>query len=606
MGEHVMSRASLRVLGLVVVLGGTGPAQVNQRLSLGAQGTQANDGSAWQAISADGRYVAFISWASNLVPGDTNGTNDIFVRDRLLGTTERASVSLSGQQANDYSQEPAISADGRFVAFGSAATNLVSIGVSGYENVYVRDLRNATTELVSVNSSGQPGSSGGGGPSISADGRYVAFISYSDNLVPGDYNGLLDVFVRDRQNGTTECVSNVVGGGPPNYNWLLQVNISADGNFVAFMSTANNLVPGVTNGLAHVFVRDRTTNSIECPCVTLNAVVGGRACWSPSISADGRYVAFASLDDNFVPADTNGTTDIFVAVRDGITFRSERVSVSSAGEQANGVSYNPAISADGRYVTFESESTNLVPGDTNQSPDVFVHDRQTGTTERVNLEPSGAQGHYGGYGLYPCISADGRFVAFDSYANDLVAEDTNHQTDVFVRDRSHGPFASLCDPGISGVVGCPCSNPPSGSERGCDNSYATGGASLWISGGEYLSSDTIVFTAVGEPPDALSIVLQGSNSIPAGDIYGQGVRCIGGSLKRMYVMVATGGGRVSGPIILGGEPTVHSRSAALGDEIQAGSTRWYTMVYRDGNVLGGCPASSTFNTTQAREIPWLP
>jgi Tol biopolymer transport system component len=601
-----MNRLMLRTPALVLLLASTGAAQVNQRVSLGSQGTQANEGSAWQAISADGRYVAFISWATNLVPGDTNGTNDIFVRDRLLGTTERASVSSSGQQANDYSQEPSISADGRFVAFDSAATNLVPINLHGYQHVYVRDLRNGTTELVSLSSSGQPGEWGGFGPSISGDGRYVAFISDSGNLVPGDFNGLPDVFVRDRQNATTECVSNVVGGGPPNYNWLLQVSISADGNCVAFTSTANNLVPGVTNGLAHVFVRDRTSGSIECPCVTLSGVIGGRACWSPSISADGRFVAFASADGDFVPGDSNATTDIFVAVRDGFTYRSERASVSTAGEQANGVSYNPAISADGRFVTFESEATNLVPGDTNQSPDVFVRDRRSQTTERVDLEPSGAQGHYGGYGFYPCISADGRFVAFDSYANDLVSEDTNHATDVFVRDRSHGSFASLCDPGVAGVVHCPCSNPPSGPERGCDNSHGTGGASLWISGGEYLSSDTIVFTAGGEPPNVVSLVLQGSTQVTGGAVYGQGVRCVGGSLKRMYVMFAPESGRITGPAILAGEPTVHARSAALGDVIQVGSTRWYMVMYRDGTVLGGCPASSTFNTTQAREIVWRP
>jgi Tol biopolymer transport system component len=601
-----MKRLALRTCGLVLLLVTTGRAQVNQRVSVSSQGTQANDASAIQAISADGRYVAFISWATNLVPGDTNGTNDIFVRDRLLGTTERVSVSSSGQQANDYSQDPAISADGRFVAFDSAATNLVPVGVNGYTNVYVRDLRNGTTELVSASSNGQPGNWGGFSPSISGDGRYVAFASSSDNLVPGDYNGVPDVFVRDRQNGTTECVSNLASGGQFNPDWFMQVSISADGNFVAFSSGANNLVPGVTNGLLHVFVRDRTTGSIECPCVTLNGVVGGRECWSPSISADGRWVAFASSDGDFVPGDTNAIMDVFVATRDGISYRSERVSVSSTGEQGNGVSYNPAISADGRYVTFESEATDLVPGDTNQSEDVFVHDRQSGTTERVNLEPGGAQGHNGGGGFYPCISADGRFVAYDSYANDLVAGDTNHTTDVFVRDRTHGSFPNLCNPGASGVVSCPCSNPPSGPERGCDNSYATGGASLRISGGEYLSSDTIVFSAGGEPPNAVSIVLQGSAAIPGGAVYGQGVRCIGGSLKRLYVLYASRGGRSTGPIILAGEPTVHERSAALGDTIQAGSTRWYMMMYRDGIVLGGCPASSTFNTTQTSQVTWSP
>jgi len=593
--------------GFWLALGSTVSAQVNQRVSIDSRGAQANDSSAWQSISGDGRYVAFISWATNLVPGDTNGTNDIFVRDRLLGTTERVSVSSSGAQANDYSQEPSISANGRFVAFDSAATNLVPAAVNGYQNVYVRDLRSGTTELVSVNSSGQPGNFGGGSPSISGDGRYVAFISDSYNLVAGDNNGLTDFFVHDRLTGTTECVSNPASSGQlSDYRWFLQVGISADGTCVTFTSYARNLVPGVTNELLHVFVRDRTSGSIECPIVNLGGQVGGRENWSPSLSGDGRYVVFASSEHDLVPGDTNGTTDIFVVLRDGFTHMPERVSIDSHGVQANGVSYDPMISADGRYVTFESEATNLVEGDTNQSPDVFIHDRLTRTTERVNLEPSGGQGHFGGYGLYPSVSADGHFVAFDDYANDLVAGDTNHSTDVFVRDRMHDTYASLCDPGVSGVAPCPCSNPPSGPERGCDNSSATGGASLFVSGGEYLSSDTIVFTTAGENPNALSIVLQGTTSISAGAIYGQGVRCIGGSLKRLYSSYAQGGGRLTVPYILAGEPTVHERSAAVGDIIQAGSTRWYMVLYRDQSVLGGCPTSSSFNTTQTREVHWLP
>jgi hypothetical protein len=284
----------------------------------------------------------------------------------------------------------------------------------------------------------------------------------------------------------------------------------------------------------------------------------------------------------------------------------ERVSVDSHGVQGNGPSYDPSISADGRFVAFESEATNLVEGDTNQSHDVFVHDRLTGTTERVDLEPDGSQGHIGGYGMYPSISADGRFVAFDSSGNDLVGDDTNNNVDVFVRDRAQIPFASLCDPGVAGVLPCPCQNPPADQGRGCDNSARTGGAVLSVLGGACLSSDTITFVSTGETPNALSIVFQGSAPAPRGAIYGQGVRCVGGSMRGLYLSTAQGDGTITTPHVIAGEQLVHARSAAMGDLILAGTSRWYMVMYRDSIILGGCPAGSSFNATQTREIPWVP
>jgi hypothetical protein len=254
-------------------------------------------------------------------------------------------------------------------------------------------------------------------------------------------------------------------------------------------------------------------------------------------------------------------------------------------------------------VAFWSYAANLVAGDVNHRWDVFVRDLQNGTTERVSIDSSGVGGDDDS--VVASISADGRFVAFESEASQLVQGDTNGKGDVFVRDREHEVFASLCEPGVSGVMSCPCSNPPSGSGRGCDNSSATGGASLSISGGEYLSSDSLVFRSSGERPTPLSLVLQGTTSIPAGVTYGQGVRCIGGSLKRLYAKTASGGS-ITAPDFSAGDPTVHARSAAMGDVILAGSTRWYMVFYRDPIVLGGCPATSSFNSTPTRAVSWLP
>ncbi len=600
-----MKTHASRVFAVACLLASTSSGQVTRRVSVDSRGRQANDGSAWQSISGDGRYVAFISWASNLVPGDTNNTNDIFVRDTLLGTTVRASVNSAGEQANNYSQEPSLSADGRFVAFGSAASNLSPLNTSGYD-VYVRDLVAGTTELVDMSSTGQPASDGADSPSISGDGRFVAFMSYSSNLVPGDNNGIVDFFVRDRLNNTTECVSNPHGSQAYDGRWYQQVQISADGSCVAFTSYATNLVPGVTDGLLRVFVRDRRSGQIYCPAVDLGGRVGGREEWGPAISGDGRFVAFTSQDNHLVSGDTNHAQDIFVCTRNGVGYMAERVSVNSNGVQANGISYSPVISADGRYVAFESEATNLVEGDTNQSADVFVHDRLTGTTERVNVEPDGSQGHYGGGGFYPSISADGRFVAYDSYGNDLVGDDTNDATDVFVRDRAQMQFSSLCDPGTSGVLPCPCGNAPAGSGRGCDNSAHTGGAVLSVVGGACLSSDTITFVSTGETANALSIVFQGTAPTPTGAIYGQGVRCVGGSMRGLYLSAAQGDGTITVPHVIAGETLVHTRSAAMGDLILAGSSRWYMVMYRDSIILGGCPAGSSFNVTQTREVNWVP
>jgi Tol biopolymer transport system component len=577
-------------------------------VSVDSGGTQGNYESGAASISADGRYVAFDSRATNLVPGDTNGTWDAFIRDRQSGTTERVSVDSGGAQGNGLSGGSSISADGRYLAFVSSATNLVPGDTNGALDVFVRDRQSGTTERVSVDSGGAQGNGVSYLSSISSDGRYVAFRSYAQNLVPGDTNGTWDVFVHDRQSGTTERVSVDSSGGQGNGNdWYNdRLSISADGRYVAFYSSGTNLVPGDTNGTWDVFVRDRQNGTTERVSVDSGGAQGNDLSRSPAISADGRYVAFRSFAQNLVPGDTNGTWDVFVHDRQSGT--TERVSVDSSGGQAYGDNYNTgnlylSISADGRYVAFSSAAINLVPGDTNLSDDVFVRDRQSGTTERVSVDSSGTQGN--GWSNYPSISADGRYVAFTSGATNLVPGDTNLYEDAFVRERNTMHFTSLCDPGVGGVIACPCQNPPIGPPRGCDNSAATGGAILSASGFAELSLDNLVFTTSGETPTALSIVVQGSALVSSGLVYGQGVRCLGGTLKRLYVKTASAGS-ITAPNFGAGDPTVSARSAALGDPIQPGQSRWYLVYYRDPIVLDLCPSTSTFNATQTGEVAWAP
>ncbi len=392
------------------------------------------------------RFVAFASTATNLVPGDTNGNRqDVFVRDRLNGTTELVSVDSDEAQGNGNSFEPSVSADGRFVAFSSFAPNLVRGDTNNTSDVFVRDRLNGTTERVSVDSDeaqasgasadgSQFGDPSSGDPSISADGRFIVFRSGATNLVPGDTNGAIDVFVRDRRNGTTERVSVDSGEAQANDGVSSQPSVSADGRFVAFASSATNLAPDEsdTNDSTDVFVRDRQAGTTERVSVDSGEAQADGASFDPSISADGRFVAFSSDATNLAPDDS---TDVFVRDRrDGTT---ELVSVDSgeAGDP-DAFSFQPSISADGRFVAFASESSLFVPGDTNDSTDVFVRDRRDGTTERVNVGSDEDQANSSSF--EPSISADGGSVAFRSGATNLVPGDTNNTDDVFVRDRRHG------------------------------------------------------------------------------------------------------------------------------------------------------------------------
>jgi LPXTG-site transpeptidase (sortase) family protein len=404
------------------------------RVSVASDGTEANGLSTGRTISADGRYVAFSSAASNLVSGDTNGFRDIFVHDRQTGATTRVSVASDGTQGNNSSHIPSISADGLYVAFESDASNLVSGDTNGTRDIFVHDRQTGVTTRVSVASSGTQANGGSYNAAISADGRYVAFESVASNLVSGDTNGARDVFVHDRQTGTTTRVSVASSGTQGNGNSHSPA-ISADGRYVAFHSFSNNLVSGDTNGAIDIFVRDRQTGATTRVSVASGGTQGNSNSEYSSFSADGRYVAFESNATNLVSGDTNGIRDIFVHDRQtGVT---TRVSVASGGTQANNNSNTSSISSDGRYVAFHSYASNLVSGDTNGAIDVFVHDRQTGATIRASVASDGTQGN--GNSQSPAISADGLYVVFLSFASNLVSGDTNGTWDIFVHEPDFTP-----------------------------------------------------------------------------------------------------------------------------------------------------------------------
>ncbi|MDQ1506707.1 MAG: hypothetical protein QOD57_4434, partial [Actinomycetota bacterium] len=427
-----------------------GASSVTRRLSAPADGTAVGPAvTEFPAISADGRTVAFVSAAPDLVTDDSNGMADVFVHDRATNQTARVSLGLSGAQPDGPSgtdSPPALSADGQIVAFASSAANLVTGDNNGAGDVFVYDRGRKETTRVSV---GQGGIEATGGesysPTVSADGRYVAFASDATNLVgAGDTNSATDVFLYDRQAKTTTRLSLGPGaaqGDGISYN----PRISADGAVVAFTSAATNLVGGDTNAAENVFLRDvkaDTTSRIS------TASGSGALAAPPSLSAEGRFVAYANAAGTLVPGDTNGVTDVFV--HDRKTGSTERVSVGSDGAEGNRASDAPSISGDGRFVAFSSDATNLVPGDTNRKTDVFVRDRRLGTTTRVSLgdipfnwdetlgrnRPASAL-QADRPSTLPSISGNGRFVAFQSAAANLAeVSDSNSAPDIFVHDRT--------------------------------------------------------------------------------------------------------------------------------------------------------------------------
>ncbi len=405
------------------------------RVSVDSGGGQATGASRREAISADGRYVAFDSDAPDLVPGDSNGTSDVFVHDRTTGATTRVSVDTAGNQATGASTSPAISADGRWVAFASDAPDLIAVDGNGLRDVFLHDTTTGATTRVSVDSAGIEANGASGGPAISADGRFIAFATDAINLdlILADGNGATDVYVHDRVSGDTERVSFKLDGTQVAADcFAVEINADmaggVDGRYVVY-----------SIGGEGVFLYDRTAAATEKISVKNDGNDGNGDSEYAGISGDGRYVAFRSSSSDFdlLQPDTNGAADIFL--RDRVAGTTERVSLNTSGVEANAYCGEPAISADGRFVGFQSDADNLVPADTNVARDFFLRDLVDGTTERISLDEFGNEGQGDAGPVTLAINEDGRYVAFTSEANDLVDDDTNGTADIFVRARCETP-----------------------------------------------------------------------------------------------------------------------------------------------------------------------
>jgi Tol biopolymer transport system component len=577
------------------VLAATAAAQTTTRVSVDTAGFEANLQSEYPVLSRNGRWVAFESQASNLVPGDTNANGDIFVHDRLTGATRRVSVDALGLEGNGPSRECAISADGRFVAFQSDASNLVPGDTNQTWDIFVVELATGAIERVSVNTAGAEANGISGAPALSADGRCVVFASTATNLVRGDTNTQRDIFLRDRLLGTTERISVDSGGAQMLGGAADLPSISGDGQRVVFMSSAANLVAGDTNGVLDVFLRDRAAGATIRVSVTIFDTQANGASSAPKLSLDGAVIAFQSSATNLVPGDTNANIDVFV--RDLFSSTTERVSVGLNAAQPNGPSTRPSITADGLRVLYQTTASNVIAGDTNGSAsDVCLFDRTNSTTTAIGLSFDGRQVADGAE--FCALAADGLTAAFTSYSFKMVPKDANGVLDVFVRDFAPGALTpvAFCN-GDASATACPCGNDaPAGTLGGCVNSLGAS-ARLEALGEARVSLDSLRLVGTGLT-NSTAIFLQGTarENGGAGTVFGDGLSCIGGSLTRLGSRTAA----VNTAEVPGGVGQLVSvRGGCL-----PGDVRQYQIYYRNASAAFCTP--ETFNLSNAVEVTWAP
>ena len=437
-GRRLRNTAALAVLLVAAPLT---TAQVTTRVSVDDFGGESNGHSFNPEISVNGRYITYASAASNLIVGDTNGFDDCFVYDTRTRTVERVSVGLFNLQGDGHSGVPTISDDGRWVAFESRASNLVPNDTNFSEDAFLYDRFLDVIQRVSVSSAGVEANNSCTRPRISGDSNFIVFESIASNLVLNDNNGEEDIFVHDVLLAATTRVS-VSSGGVEGNDRSRDASISADGRFVVYESEAGNLVPGDNNGQRDIFLHDRFLGTTTRVSVSSNGVEANAGSSDADISADGRWVVFESDASNLVANDVNGLEDVFL--HDTLNGTTQRLSESYLGIPTDGDSENPSVSTDGSVVTFASTATNLVPGDTNFEEDAFRWDASTGTITRVSVHTDGTEAD--GFNRRPQISPDGRQIVFYSPATTLVPNDGNGLEDIFVHGETLTLEVDVADP----------------------------------------------------------------------------------------------------------------------------------------------------------------
>jgi Tol biopolymer transport system component len=586
-------------------------------VSLDSNCAASNDDSHHPRVSSDGRYVVFESAASNLVASDTNSATDVFLRDTLLNTTTRISVTASGQETQGgpfdlpNSTHPSISGDGTLVVFDSLATNLVSpapplVNNRVIKQVYLKNLVTGSVVLVSV-PSWTPGLWADGDsdePEISSDGAYVAFGSVATNLIINDTNGYKDVFRYQSNNGNIIRVSQsyTPHNLPPaivqaNNNSFMP-SISSDGRYIAFISLASSLLPSTVTMSSgrNVFVRDTTVNPVRIVSTDTTGTVGANMdCSYPAISGDGGSIAFVSYATNLVgaiypPSNLNQAYFRTLGATLGATqlLSYDPILGTACNE---GVREPPSISTTGQWVTFASSNANFVGGDTNGLCDVFLYDTTSASMTRVGLNYVQAEAT-GGDSTASSMTADGNMLVFQSDATNLVVGDANGKTDIFRRE-IHPLYFPYCIDGTTSPP-CPCGN-TGDLGYGCGNSIHASGGLIVAAGTASVSADTLVLTVSSLPTSTDVLFYQGGAQYLG--VFGDGRRCVGGQVIRFGTKTTTNG-------VASYPEAADVPVSIIGLIPAAGGTRYYQGWYRNADPAFCTP--ETFNLTNAIQIIWVP
>ncbi|HEX8401112.1 MAG TPA: Ig-like domain-containing protein [Allosphingosinicella sp.] len=560
----------------------TAPTFVIQRVSTNSANAQTTGTVASAAtFSPDGTKILFTSNASDLVPGDTNGLNDVFYKDLATGVVARLSVDGGGQQGNINSFSASFSPDGNSIVFQSDATNLVPGDTNVITDVFIRNILTGENTRISTAANGDqatgPGISVNNPPLFSPDGLKVAFASSANNLVPGDTNDSFDIFVRTLSTGAITRVSAAADGTQADAG-SFAFAFSPDGSAVVFQSGASNLVADDTNAFDDIFVKVLATGAITR--VSTNAD-GGQASGlssNPVFSPDGSKVMFTSSASFLVPGDTNFRTDIFI--KELATGAISRVSTDSNGGQANAASTRATFSPDGSKIVFSSDASNLVAGDTNGVADIFVKDLTSGAVQRVSVDGSGAASN--GASQEPTFSPDGTRILFTSNAANLVVGDTNGNRDLFV--------ATL------GAAGTP--------------SYRENGAPTQVVGVANLSDVDAANFAGGTFSAAISFSTAGDALTIAGTGGATGIDLVGSSVRYNGVEIGTLTSTGTSLSVALDADATRAAVKALTEAVRIANTtenptgsRSVVFTLNDGGNSGGGGAQSTSFTQTVTFLP---
>ncbi len=413
--------------------------------------TLGNQDSTRPKISGDGRYIVFNSLSNNYVAGDDNNSQDVFLYDQDTNEFELISKNTVNDFANGNSIQPSISANGRYVTYESVATNIVASDTNGRSDIFLYDRQTGTTERISVSSDEDEGNHNSNFAIISGDGSSVVFQSHASNLVTAaNHFAVSNVFVRSIADGTTELISLSLDASSYSSGNSSNPSISEDGRYVTFQSIATNLVADTVNIHYDIFLYDRQANIMTFVSRTFDDSQSSDPAYDPSISADGRYVTFSSNNDLLVAGDNNDMYDIFLYDRQEETLI--RVIDSTVGETTTGSSNYPGLSSDGRYLTFSSTSDGLVAADTNDVEDVFIIDLQDNSIQRVSISSTSEQSN--AISIQAAISQDASSIVFVSLGTilDTAGANLNEVKDIFIWETDGSVTTIPADNPVSGNV----------------------------------------------------------------------------------------------------------------------------------------------------------